>query len=296
MNPTTSTQQDSGKFGSKPNYLSAMISISLILFILGIFGFILINTRQLISFYKENLNLIIEISETGTEEEMVSMKSWLTTRDFYKNGSFSMVHKEEAMQMMRKDFGEDFLKLDLPNPFLDIVTFNVKEAYLDKEPLGKIKNALQKFPNVQAVYFQDSFLHSLLKNMNNFLLFTFALTLVLLVVSATLIFNTLKLALHTHRFIIKNMELVGASWQFISVPFIKRSLFHGIIASFIALSGLSIIYFWLATNLSELVRNVPLEKLAVLSATIMFAGIFIYVFSTYIVVNRYLKMRVDDLY
>ena len=114
MNPATSTQQDSGKFGSKPNYLSAMLSITLILFILGIFGFILINTRQLISFYKENLNLIIEISETGTEEEMVSMKSWLTTRDFYKNGSFSMIPKEEAMQMMRKDFGEDFLKLDLP--------------------------------------------------------------------------------------------------------------------------------------------------------------------------------------
>ncbi|MFN6062603.1 MAG: hypothetical protein ACK49K_04885, partial [Bacteroidota bacterium] len=102
MNPATSTQQDSGKFGSKPNYLSAMLSITLILFILGIFGFILINTRQLISFYKENLNLIIEISETGTEKEMVSMKSWLTTRDFYKNGSFSMIPKEEAMQMMRK--------------------------------------------------------------------------------------------------------------------------------------------------------------------------------------------------
>jgi len=296
MNPATSTQQDSGKFGSKPNYLSAMLSISLILFILGIFGFILINTRQLISFYKENLNLIVEISENGTEEEMVSMKSWLTTRDFYKKGSFSIVQKEEAMQMMRKDFGEDFLKLDLPNPFLDIVTFNVKEAYLDKQSLGKVKNALQKFPNVQAVYFQDSFLHSLLKNMNKFLLFTFVLTLILLAISITLIFNTLKLALHTHRFIIKNMELVGASWRFISTPFIKRSFFHGIIAGFAALSFLSIIYFWLTSNLPELVRNVPTEKLVILSAIIMFTGIFIYVFSTFIVVNRYLKMRVDDLY
>jgi cell division transport system permease protein len=273
-----------------------MLSISLILFILGIFGFILINTRQLISFYKENLNLIIEINENGTEEEMVSMKSWLTTRDFYKKGSFSMIPKEEAMQMMRKDFGEDFLKLDLPNPFLDIVTFNVKEAYLDKQSLGKVKNALQKFPNVQAVYFQDSFLHSLLKNMNKFLLFTFVLTLILLAISITLIFNTLKLALHAHRFIIKNMELVGASWRFISTPFIKRSFFHGIMAGFAALSGLSIIYFWLTNNLPELVRNVPTEKLVILSAIILFAGIFIYVFSTFIVVNRYLKMRVDDLY
>jgi cell division transport system permease protein len=207
-----------------------------------------------------------------------------------------MIPKEEAMQMMRKDFGEDFLKLDLPNPFLDIVTFNVKEAYLDKEALGKIKNALLKFPTVQAVYFQDSFLHSLLKNMNKFLLFTFALTLILLAISITLIFNTLKLALHTHRFIIKNMELVGASWQFISTPFIKRSFFHGILAGFIALLGLSVIYFWLAGNLPELVRNVPLEKLIMLSAIILFAGVFIYVFSTFFVVNRYLKMRVDDLY
>lgn len=207
-----------------------------------------------------------------------------------------MIPKEEAMQMMRKDFGEDFLKLDLPNPFLDIVTFNVKEAYLDKEALGKIKNALKKFPNVQAVYFQDSFLHSLLKNMNKFLLFTFALTLVLLAISITLIFNTLKLALHTHRFIIKNMELVGASWRFISAPFLRRSFFHGVVAGFTALLGLSVIYFWLAGNLPELVRNVPTEKLFILSAIILFAGIFIYVFSTFIVVNRYLKMRVDDLY
>ena len=132
--------------------------------------------------------------------------------------------------------------------------------------------------------------------MNKFLLFTFALTLVLLAISITLIFNTLKLALHTHRFIIKNMELVGASWRLISAPFIRRSFFPGIMSGFTALLGLSVIYFWLAGNLPELVRNVPTEKLFILSAIILFAGIFIYVFSTFIVVNRYLKMRVDDLY
>ncbi|MEY3322404.1 MAG: hypothetical protein RLZZ417_1987 [Bacteroidota bacterium] len=288
--------QDTPKFGSKPNYLYAMISISLILFILGIFGFILLNTRQLISFYKENLNLIVEISETGNTKELANLKEWLTSRDFYKSGSLTYIDKEEAVQMMRKDFGEDFLKLDLPNPFLDILTFNVKEVYLEQNQLNKIKWALQKFPNVKAVYFQDSFLNSLLKNMNKFLLFTFVITLILLAVSIILIFNTLKLALHAHRFIIKNMELVGATWRFISIPFIKRSFIHGIIASILALASLSGLYIWVSGNIPELVQNLPFDKLIILAAIITFAGIFIYVFSTFIVVNRYLKMRVDDLY
>jgi len=291
-----STSQDNPKFGSKPNYLYAMISIALILFILGIFGFILLNTRQLISFYKENLNLIVEINETSSSKELANLKKWLTSRDFYKTGSLSYMNKEEAVQMMRNDFGADFLKLDLPNPFLDILTFNVKEAFLEQTQLNKIKSAIQKFPNVKAVYFQDSFLNSLLKNMNKFLLFTFIITLILLAVSSILIFNTLKLALHTHRFIIKNMELVGATWYFISTPFLKRSLFHGIISSIIALGGLSFLYLGVSSSIPELVQNLPIDKLFILGAFILFSGIFIYVFSTFIVVNRYLKMRVDDLY
>lgn len=291
-----STSQDNPKFGSKPNYLYAMISIALILFILGIFGFILLNTRQLISFYKENLNLIVEINETSSSKELANLKEWLTSRDFYKKGSLSYMNKEEAVQMMRNDFGADFLKLDLPNPFLDILTFNVKEAFLEQTQLNKIKSAIQKFPNVKAVYFQDSFLNSLLKNMNKFLLFTFIITLILLAVSSILIFNTLKLALHTHRFIIKNMELVGATWYFISTPFLKRSLFHGIISSIIALGGLSFLYLGVSSSIPELVQNLPIDKLFILGAFILLSGIFIYVFSTFIVVNRYLKMRVDDLY
>ena len=296
MKSNMTLHQDNSKFGSKPNYLYAIISISLILFILGIFGFLLLNTRQLISFYKENLNLIVEISETGSSKELDSLKEWLTSRDFYKEESFSVIDKEEAIQMMRKDFGEDFLKLDLPNPFLDIITFNVKEVYLEQSQLNKIKSALKKFPNVKAVYFQDSFLNSLLKNMNKFLLFTFVITLILLAISSVLIFNTLKLALHAHRFIIKNMELVGATWSFISAPFIKRSIVHGIISSTLALAGLSALYSWVSGNIPEIVRNLPLNNLLILAASITFAGIFIYVFSTFIVVNRYLKMRVDDLY
>jgi len=296
MKANTTLYQEPGKFGSRPNYFYAMISISLVLFILGIFGFILFNTRQLISFYKENLNLIVEIIETGSPAQMNSLKEWLSTRDFYKKGSLSVIDKEEAIQLMRKDFGEDFLKLDLPNPFLDIITFNVREAYLERSSLTKIKKALLQFPNVKAVYFQDSFLNSLLRNMNKFLLFTFSLTLILLAISSILIFNTIKLALHSQRFIIKNMELVGATWQFISAPFLKRSFTHGIISSMLSLTGLGALYFWLLRNIPELVRNLPADKLFILAAGVTFAGIFIYLFSTYIVVNRYLKMRVDDLY
>jgi len=296
MKANTTLYQEPGKFGSRPNYFYAMISISLVLFILGIFGFILFNTRQLISFYKENLNLIVEIIETGSPAQMNSLKEWLSTRDFYKKGSLSVIDKEEAIQLMRKDFGEDFLKLDLPNPFLDIITFNVREAYLERSSLTKIKKALLQFPNVKAVYFQDSFLNSLLRNMNKFLLFTFSLTLILLAISSILIFNTIKLALHSQRFIIKNMELVGATWQFISAPFLKRSFTHGIISSMLSLTGLGALYFWLLRNIPELVRILPADKLFILAAGVTFAGIFIYLFSTYIVVNRYLKMRVDDLY
>jgi cell division transport system permease protein len=296
MNASVDSFADKPKLGSKPNYLYAIISVSLILFILGIFGFILLNTRQLISFYKENLNLIVEISETGSAKELTTLKEWLIGKDFYKKGSLTYIDKETALQMMRKDFGEDFLKLDLPNPFLEILTFNVKEVYLEKPRLNQIKKALQTFPNVNSVYFQDSFLNSLLKNMNQFLLFTFVLTLILLGISSILIFNTLKLALHSQRFLIKNMELVGASWQFISTPFLKRSFLHGVLSGLIALASLAALHVWISGNIPELVRHVPFDKMLILAIAIVGTGIFIYVFSTFIVVNKYLKMRVDDLY
>jgi cell division transport system permease protein len=266
------------------------------LFILGIFGFILLNTRQLISFYKENLNLIIELNEEGSPETMDTLKEWLSEQDFYKEGSLTVIDKEEAIRMMRQDFGDDFLALDMPNPFLDIITFNVREAYLERSRLNKIKKAIIQFPNVKAVYFQDSFLHSLLRNMQKILIFTFGLTLILLAISGILIFNTIKLALHSQRFLIKNMELVGATWHFISTPFLKKSIIHGILSGFLSLAGLSALYFWMVANIPELVRNLPPDKLIILAASITFVGIFIYLFSTYIVVNRYLKMRVDDLY
>jgi len=285
-----------GKFGSKPNYFSALVSITLILFLLEIAGFFLLHTRHLISFYKENLQLIVEIREGTGEEEVEKLGAWLSRQVYCKPTSVRHIDKETAMQWMRHDFGEDFLKLDLPNPFLDVLTFNLRESYLEQSRLRQIRATLEDIPAVRSVFFQDSFLQSLLRNMRRIAQGSLVLGGVLLLISIVLIFNTLKLALHSQRFLIKNMELVGASWSFISLPFLRRSFIHGLLAGLLATSAFGLSYIWLQGYLPELTGNLPLRDLWVLGIAIVATGVFIYVFSTFMVVNRYLQLRVDDLY
>jgi cell division transport system permease protein len=281
---------------TRPNYLYAMISVALVLFLLGFFGIILLHMQQFVRLYKERVNLIVELNEIATPTDLSRLEVYLQAADYVRPGTVNKVSKEKAAELMRDEFGEAFLKLDLPNPFLDVVYFNLKAAYLEPQKLQQIREELKSVPAVNDVYYEESLVDNIASNLQKAGYFALGFGLFFIVVSATLIHNTIRLALYSNRFLIKNMELVGASWGFISKPYLFRAILHGLLSSLLAILALVGLLYWINHSFPEIYLFQDIRLLLLVFISIVSLGVLIYALSTYYVVNKYLKMRVDDLY
>lgn len=281
---------------TRPNYLYSMISVALVLFVLGFFGVILLHAQQFVRLYKERVNLIVELDESAAIIDMVNLESYLNNAPFVRPGTIQTVSKEKAAEMMRDEFGEAFLKLDLPNPFLDVVFFNLKAEYLDPQKLQQIREEIKGLNAINDVYYQESLIDNIANNLKKAGYFALGFGLFFILVSATLIHNTIRLALYSNRFLIKNMELVGASWSFISRPYLLRAILHGMLSSLIAILALVGLLYWINHSFPEVYLFQDVRLLLLVIFGIVFLGVLIYALSTFYVVNKYLKMRVDDLY
>lgn len=281
---------------TRPNYLYAMISVALVLFVLGFFGVVLLHAQQFVRLYKERVNLIVEMDETATTADIIALENHLNKAVYVRKGSIQKVSKENAAQMMKDEFGEEFLKLDLPNPFLDVVYFNLKADYLEPQKLQQIREEIKTLPAINDAYYQENMVDNIANNLKKGGYFAFGFGLFFILLSAALIHNTIRLALYSNRFLIKNMELVGASWNFISRPYLLRAILHGLLSSIIAIMGLVGLLYWLNHSFPEIYLFQDIRLLIAVIFGIVFMGVLIYTLSTYYVVNRYLKMRMDDLY
>ncbi|MEM6319753.1 MAG: permease-like cell division protein FtsX [Bacteroidota bacterium] len=281
---------------SKPNYWYSIISVSLVLFLLGFFGLLLLQTQQLINVFKERVNVLIELEQGTDSLTTESLLSTLKSVDYSKKETIRYITKEKALLSLQSDFGEDFMALDLPNPLYDVVTFNMHAEFMSSDLLSQIKTNFKTRPYVNDVYYQEGLVHIIADNVRKMGWFALGFGALFLIVAVTLIHNTIRLALYSNRFLIKNMELVGASWGFISRPYIQKSVWHGILSAFLAILAL-IFVIWLAQKefieLKEL-QNIPQSM--VLFAGLFLLGILINGASTWYVINKYLKMRLDDLY
>lgn len=281
---------------TKPNYLYAIVSIALVLFLLGCFGLLIINAQQLVKRYKEQVNLIIEIKADAAVEQVSDLRLYLEQSPYTRQGSVHWINKEAAAQMMKTEYGEEFLKLDLPNPFLDVVVFNLRADYLQGDRLQRIREELKALPGVSDVFYQENLISSIANNLQRAGYFALGLGLFFLLVAVTLIHNTIRLALYSNRFLIKNMELVGASWSFISRPYLLRAALHGLLSSVLACLGLLGLIFWMSAKVPELTLLRDDHTLLGVITGLLLCGVLLYTASTGFAVNKYLKMRADDLY
>lgn len=281
---------------TKPNYFYSIISVALVLFLLGFFGLIMLSAQNLITTFKEKVNIMVEIMEAATTEEIQGLQKVIEQAAYSKDGSIKYTNKEEAARMMREDFGEDFLKLDLPNPLYDVITFNVRASYLEKDSLENIKLELHSYPAVSDVYYQESLVNQIAQNIRRIGFITLGIGLFFILVAITLIHNTIRLALYANRHLIKNMQLVGASWEFISRPYLNKSMLYGLLSSIIAISALGFLFWWIKQSIPELSLLENITGFIALALTLTVLGVLINALSTYFVVKKYLKMRVDDLY
>jgi len=281
---------------SRPNYMYAVISLALVLFLVGFFGLLMLHGSQLVRTFKERVNILVEMTENHTPAQVDTLRQLLEVAPYVKEGSIRYVDRERAAELMQDDFGEDFMKLDLPNPFYDMFSFNVDAAQMQADSLTQIRRELRSFSFVSDVFYQESLIDEVAGNLKTLGWVALGIGLFFVVVAVTLIHNTVRLALYSNRFLIKNMQLVGASWGFISRPYLWRALGHGFIGSVLAVLGLGGLLIWLRSLIPELGLLQGGVTFLYLFGALMLLGMLIYLLSTYRVVNKYLRMRVDDLY
>jgi cell division transport system permease protein len=285
--------QRSGK--SRPNYLYSIVSVALVLFALGFFALTALNAQLVVQQLKEKVNLIIELHADGDEGARAILRE-VDELPFVREGSAEYISKEQAAEIMREDFGEDFLKLDLPNPLYDVITFNVRANYMHPDSLQHIRTTLIEREGITDVYYQESLVNDIADNIRSVGMAALVILLLFIGIAVTLIHNTVRLALYANRFLIKNMELVGASWEFISQPFLRRAMIHGLISGALASLGLLILYLWIQADVPGLRALQDWTGMIMLFVLLLALGMAINTLSTYYVVRKYLRMRVDDLY
>lgn len=288
--------KDFKNYQSRPNYSYAIISVALVLFLLGFFGFIVLQGQQVIKFAKEKVEIIVELKSGTAQKDIDKIKRQLSREDFAKAGSVKFISKEDGALMMQEEFGEEFMKLDLPNPLYDILTFNVKSKFLEASKLSAIRSDLKTNTFVNDVFYQENLVNAIAQNIEKLSYYGLGIAFFFIIVAITLIHNTVKLSLFANRFLIKNMELVGASWEFISRPYLRRSFKHGFLSALIAIGLLIVILVMAYSEIPELNEMNPTWNVLLMFVILVILGVLLTTASTWYVVKKYLKMRVDDLY
>ena len=283
----------------KPNYVYAIFSVALVLFLLGMFGVFILHTPKWIKAFKEEMVLMVEFKEGTTPENIQKVMTQLESSEYVRSSSVAFISKEDAAIEMKEELGEDWVSMDISNPFFDMVNFCLKSEYLDSKGLAMVSDWVKEKEHVSDVFYQGEIAEQINSNLRKIGWTSFILGLLLILIAVTLIHNTIRLAMYSDRFLIKNMQLVGASWKFISKPYLEKGIKNGLWSALIAIVMLGILTTLANAQFPDLKLNLWIQSpisffMVILSIVIL--GVSISGLSTYYVVEKYLKMRLDDLY
>jgi cell division transport system permease protein len=280
---------------SRPSYFMSILGVALVLFILGLLGWIVINASKLENYFKGSVQLHAFIREGTPQKDIDSLRTFIYTKPYARDVEY--ITKEMARQKFIGDGNEDWNKVLDFNPLPASVDFYLQPRYVNKDSISRIITDVQQNFIVSEVKYPDAVvnsLNSLVRKIEMALLVTAAL---LSLIAIILIDNTIKLAMFSHRFIIKTMQMVGATRWFISRPFDKKAIVNGLTSALLAIMAIGVIIYgvekWWLPEIKALRDN---GLLILLFLVLIMMGIGITFFSTHRSVTKYLKMKLDDLY
>ena len=280
---------------SKPSYFMSILGVALVLFILGLLGWIVINASKLENYFKGNVQVHAFIREGSPQKEIDSLYNYIQQRPYATKVEY--VTKEMAKQKFIGDNNEDWNKVLDYNPLPASVDYYLKPVYVNKDSLSSIVADARKFFIVSEVKYPDAVVNSLNAMVRRVEVVLLVIAALLSLIAIVLIDNTIKLAMFSHRFIIKTMQMVGATRWFISKPFDRKAIINGLLSAVWARAAILVIVYsverWWLPEIKAL-RDNGLMVLLFLALIVM--GIGITFFSTHRSVTKYLKMKLDDLY
>jgi len=278
----------------RSSYLTLVISVSLVLLLLGILGFILINARELADYFRESLSFSIMLDDDAKEADIRMLQKDLDAKLFVKSTKY--ISKDEAAVKMKKDLGEDFISFLGDNPLPPSIDVYLHAGYTGPDSVAKIEKYVHEYPFVKEVYYQESLLFLINENVKKISLYLLIISSFLFLISLTIINNTIRLSIYSRRFLIRTMQLVGATRAFIRRPFIVQSAFHGLLAALIAMSLLMGLLYLIEKEYFLMFTFESTKLLVLLGVSLIITGVLINIISTFFSVNRYLNISEDKLY
>jgi cell division transport system permease protein len=274
--------------------ITTVISISLVLFAIGLVGMLLLHTKKLSDYVKENIGFTVYMNKNVKEAEIVQLQKELDAMEYVRSTEY--ISEEKAAESFQQDLGDDFVSFIGYNPLHTSIEVHLKAQYAEGLYFDQIETMLKKKPIVKEIEYQKSLVQTINDNVRKISALLLVFSLLLLLIAVTLINNTIRLAVYSKRFLIKTMQLVGATEGFIRKPFLNVSIIIGLISSFIAIGMLIIVIYISRIEIPEIISLQSLDLFLILFAFVILIGFVISLISTYIAVRKYLKQKVDYLY
>ncbi len=278
----------------RSSYATSIISISLVLFLLGLVGLLLLNARRLSTHVLENLGFTIVLKDDAKEVDIIRLQKNLDAKAYVKSTDY--ITKEEAARETSEELGEDFIEFLGYNPLPASIVVKFYAGYANTDSIAAIEKELQRFDEVEEVMYQESLIHLVNENVRKISLIILGFSAVMFFIAIALVNNTIRLSVYARRFLINTMQLVGATRSFIRKPFLIKSAEHGIYAALIAILLLIGVIYLIQREFMELISFEDIDILGVLFLGVIILGIVLNWISTYFAINKYLRMRSDDLY
>ena len=262
----------------RSSYITSIVSISLVLFLLGIIGLLLLNTKKISDYVKENLKFTVYLEDNVREVDILLIQKNLDAKKYVKETEY--ITKEQAAVEFQEELGENFIDFLGFNPLIPSIDVRLYAEYANSDSIRVIEQDLSIFPQINEVDYQESLIHLVNKNLKRISIFILAISGLLFLVAITLINNTIRLSIYSKRFLLRTMQLVGANNNFIRRPFLYKT---------------GMIYF-IQNEMETIINFQDFKLLIILYIIVLLIGIIISWISTYFAINRYLKIKTDYLY
>ena len=274
--------------------ITTVVSLSLVLFMLGLLGIVILNTQQLSDHVKENIGFQIILNESVKEADIAKLQKTLDVSSYVKSTEF--ISKEEAAKRLQEDLGEDFIEFLGFNPLLASINVHLKAEYTNPDSVKWIEKDIIDTHLAKEVIYQKPLVSSINENVKKISLVILIFSTLLMVIALALINNTIRLSIYSKRFIIKTMQLVGATQGFIRRPFVLTGIKHGIYGALIAILMLMGVLYFAQKQVPELGDLQDQKMLLSLFTLVIILGVIISWISTSLAVRKYLRLKSDDLY
>ena len=278
------------------SYFISLMSIMLVLFVLGMYAFVMIYTDRLLDFVKENIGFEIVMKSNAKESSIINLKDELSKKDYVK--SVEYISKEDATNRMKEDLGEDFLQWlgDVENPLLPSIDVRFVADYANADSMAMVEKWVEDKTIVKEIIYPKTLTNTINDNINKIKIVLFAVSIILLLIAITLISHTIRLSVYSKRFTVRTMQLVGATESFIMKPFLKTFMIQGLIAAIIALVFITMALYGMNDYLPEMNMSQGNGYIISIYASVIGLSLILTFFSTVFSMRKYLNADIDRFY